>query len=120
MNTKREIIRHAAGCETWQLKRLTSSAQGGGHSVIAWLIQDWPIDKLEKTMLAFIAEKIWRDGHCRASLDAMLKELEPVTATWEIDVMRTEQKIYYAVWQLETRGLIKRTPRHKGYAGMSD
>jgi hypothetical protein len=50
----------------------------------------------------------------------MLKEIVPAKSKRCLDVVRIEQDIYYAVWQLETRGLIKRTPRHRGYTAMSD
>jgi hypothetical protein len=84
------------------------------HAFIVFLIQEWPISCEECAMMAYIAEKIWREGHCCESVEVMTTEVE--LASTDIDLHnKLERAIYRAVVKLESRGVIKRVPIGNSY-----
>jgi hypothetical protein len=47
---------------------------------IAGLIEHWDMNDYEKLVLAYVAERIWRLGRCRCSLNTMIRETKPTIA----------------------------------------
>ena len=98
------------------------------------MIQHWPIENREKTVLSHIAAQMWIQKQYTSSPDAMVHEIIPAkvwnkkirTVTigrkrYRIgNVERLEQNVYHGIFLLEEHGLLKRTPISKRYEAMSD
>jgi hypothetical protein len=99
-------------CWSWRLPEFNSGAyqingRPGFQLLIAELIEDWPLTNPERAMMAYFAERIWRDGECVDSSTGIIRDIMPDLR--EYKEKQFAEDVREAIGQLLARKLIKRT-----------
>jgi hypothetical protein len=128
MNTTNEL----KNTKAWKVRPL--DATGGTILVnslgLERLIEDhishWPITQEEKSVLAFIAEKLWwKKGRYRESIQDIARRSIPksakrYTSKWHKLDQAAQSLVHDAMHSLEDRGFIKRTSLDANWEYMDD